>query len=61
MNEESPNGWFSPEAKKQIDYDLYICDPTKPHYGFKNWNNWFIREFKLGARPLAQNAPNTLR
>lgn len=27
MNEESPHGWFCPEARKNIDYSLYQCQP----------------------------------
>ncbi len=57
MNEDSPHGWFCEEARKQIDYSLYICDPKKPHYGFANWNEWFLRLFNPGARPMGVGAP----
>ena len=38
MNTKNPKGWFSPKAQKKIDYSLFECDPSDPHYGFKNWN-----------------------
>ena len=36
MNDKSPEGWFFEDAKKEIDYNLYICDPKKPYYGFNS-------------------------
>jgi phosphatidylserine decarboxylase len=32
----------------------YVHDPTAPFYGFKSWNDFFIRRFKPGARPVAE-------
>ena len=57
MNDKNPHGWFSPKAKKKIDYSLYQCDPSQPHYGFKNWNEWFLRDFKHGKRVLGAGSP----
>ena len=57
MNDKNPHGWFSPKAKKKIDYSIYQCDPSQPHYGFKNWNEWFLREFKHGERVLGAGSP----
>ena len=50
-------GWFSPKAQKKINYTQYQCDPSQPHYGFPNWNEWFLRKFKPGVRPLGANTP----
>jgi hypothetical protein len=33
-----PGGWFSEEAQKAINYDIFKCDSSKPHYGFRNWH-----------------------
>lgn len=49
----SSNGWLSPEAIKALDLDAFIHDPKAPHFGFKSWNDFFIREFKPGMRPVA--------
>jgi phosphatidylserine decarboxylase len=49
---EQENGWLSPEAQKWIDYDEFLCDRTRPHYGFGSWNAWFTRAFKEGRRPV---------
>lgn len=43
MNTDSPKGWFSVEAYEKVDYSLYKCDPSLPHYGFQCWNDWFLR------------------
>ena len=48
----SEHGWFSPQAEEVIHNDWYKCDPTLPHYGYKCWNDWFLREFKDGMRPI---------
>lgn len=53
LNSTSPTGWFSKEAAKQVDMSLFACDPGKPHHGFASWNDFFIRRFKPGARPVA--------
>ena len=29
-----------------------MCDQSAPHYGFKSWNNWFVRDLVEGARPV---------
>jgi phosphatidylserine decarboxylase len=50
---ETPTGWLCPAALKAIDMDEYIHDPKAPFYGFKSWNDFFIRRFKPGARPIA--------
>lgn len=38
MNDKYPHGWFSRKAQKEIAYKDFECDPSLPHYGFKNWN-----------------------
>jgi len=32
----------------------FIRDPKDPHFGFKSWNDFFIRQLKPGARPVAE-------
>ena len=49
----SPDGWFSKEAAEHVDMSLFQCDPEKPYYGFGSWNDFFIRKFRLGVRPVA--------
>lgn len=50
---DSPTGWFGPEARKAIHLDQFQTDPKKPFLGFTSWNDFFIREFKEGQRPIA--------
>ena len=59
MNKESPNGWFCPAALKWVKYSDYYADPSKPHYGYKSWHDWFIREVKPEARPIDTD-PNVI-
>jgi phosphatidylserine decarboxylase len=53
LNSKSPSGWFSKEAAAYVDMSLFECHPDKPHYGFTSWNEFFIRRFKPGVRPIA--------
>lgn len=31
---------------------LFVCDPSAPHYGFGSWDAFFVREFREGIRPV---------
>ncbi|CAE7206031.1 Phosphatidylserine decarboxylase [Pyrenophora teres f. teres] len=33
--------------------DLFECDPSKEHHGFKSWDHFFTRRFKEDKRPIA--------
>ena len=50
---ETPTGWLCPAALKAIHMDEFINDPNAPFFGFKSWNDFFIRQFKPGMRPIA--------
>jgi phosphatidylserine decarboxylase len=41
----------SPGLKNFIE--TYICDPTHPHYGFTSWDNFFLRKYRPGLRPVS--------
>ena len=53
----SPGGWFSPEALNAMPnfVEEFECDPEKPHYGFKSWDDFFTRKFRTNpdVRPVA--------
>ncbi|CUA75577.1 phosphatidylserine decarboxylase [Rhizoctonia solani] len=48
------DGWFGPKAREHIPNfsELFKCDPSAPHYGFKSWDDFFTREFRDGVRPI---------
>jgi phosphatidylserine decarboxylase len=50
---DSPTGWLSPSAQKAMQLDEFKTNPNEPFLGFKSWNDFFIREFKPGMRPVA--------
>lgn len=33
--------------------ELFICDPSKDHYGYKSWDDFFTRQIKDDKRPVA--------
>lgn len=49
-----PGGWFSPDALEAMPDFVkeFKCNPEKPHYGFKSWDDFFTREFRHGIRPV---------
>lgn len=50
---DSPRGWLSPHAWKRLRLDEFQSDASAPYLGFKSWNDFFIRAFKPGQRPVA--------
>ena len=50
---DGPSGWFSPSAREAIQLDDFVTDPEQAFLGFKSWNDFFIRQFKPGKRPVA--------
>ena len=50
---DTPQGWQCKQAMKQLHMQDYQYDPASPYWGFKSWNDFFTREVKPGARPIA--------
>lgn len=50
---ETTTGWLCPAALKAINMEEHVHDPKAPFYGFRSWNDFFIRRFRPGARPVA--------
>ena len=50
---DGPQGWMSEKARVDIGIDQFEHDPDDPHWGFTSWNDFFIRRFKPGQRPVA--------
>ncbi len=55
LNDDPCTGWFGEKAQKALpDFEkTFICDPSQPHYGFKSWDDFFVRQFRPGVRPVA--------
>jgi phosphatidylserine decarboxylase len=50
---DSPQGWKSEAARRALQIEDYEHDPEDEHWGFQSWNDFFIRRFKRGRRPIA--------
>ncbi|KEF55151.1 phosphatidylserine decarboxylase [Exophiala aquamarina CBS 119918] len=58
-------GWFGEDGVKSLTSvgnagesshrfeDMFDCDPSKPRFGFKSWDEFFTRTFREGIRPVA--------
>lgn len=59
-------GWFGPTGAKDLVSvansasgtsmkfeEIFVCDPSAKHYGYKSWDDFFTRQIKDSARPVA--------
>ena len=55
LSTDPKKGWFGRDAKKAMpNFDKdFVCDPAKRYHGFESWDNFFVREFRKGRRPVA--------
>lgn len=55
LNDNPRTGWFGEDAKAAMPtfVEDFECDPSKPHHGFKCWDDFFTRKFREGKRPIA--------
>jgi phosphatidylserine decarboxylase len=55
LNTNPRTGWFGEDAMKAMPnfVEQFQCDPSKPHYGFGSWDDFFTRQFREGQRPIA--------
>lgn len=50
---EGPFGWLSTFAYQDMKLWEFELDRSKPNWGFKSYNDYFHREIKSSARPIA--------
>lgn len=63
---EDSHCWFGEVGTKDLEMtaneaagtshefvDLFHCDPSAKHHGYKSWDDFFTRPFKEDARPVA--------
>ena len=55
LNDDPHKGWLGADAMRAMpDFEgQYVCDPAQPHWGFHSWDDFFVRQFRPGARPVA--------
>jgi phosphatidylserine decarboxylase len=52
--DDSPSGWLGPVARESLQLHEFRIDPDAEFCGFRSWNDFFIRCFKPGRRPVAR-------
>lgn len=55
---DKPDGWKSKAAIAKLGMDQYQYDPNNTYWGFKSWNDFFIRKLKPGMRPIEDSDNN---
>ena len=50
---DGPGGWKSAAAVADVGMDQFEHDPDDEHWGFTSWNDFFVRRFRQGQRPVA--------
>ena len=60
LTEDPKSGWLGKAAMgKMKNFEKeFKCDPSKPHWGFTSWDDFFTREFRPGVRPVADPDDN---
>ena len=65
LKKDAQGSWFSPHGEEELTRvanlgrsqhkfeELFQCDPSDPHMGFKSWDDFFTRRFREGFRPVA--------
>lgn len=55
LNEHPRKGWLGADALEAMPNFVrdFRCDPNEPYFGFRSWDDFFTREFRAGARPVA--------
>ncbi|HEY0381684.1 MAG TPA: phophatidylserine decarboxylase associated domain-containing protein [Candidatus Elarobacter sp.] len=48
-----PRGWLSPFAYQDMKLYEFVTKPSDPHWGWKSYNDFFHREIRKEARPVA--------
>lgn len=51
---ETPSGWLSPPAVKELGLEQFEFDRAKPHWGFTSYNAFFHRQIQPRYRPIAK-------
>ncbi|KAJ8115934.1 hypothetical protein ONZ43_g4550 [Nemania bipapillata] len=65
---EEPGGWLSSEALQKLEevanlegqtlkfFQIFTCDPSQKYWGFKSWDDFFVRTFNTidSLRPVYQ-------
>lgn len=57
---DQPGSWFSSQALTSMteDFDglsfpqIFVCNPSVDYWGFKHWDDFFVRIFQPGVRSL---------
>ena len=54
LNDDPHKGWFGQDAMEAMPnfVEEFECDPSAPHYGFKSWDDFFVRKYRKGVRPV---------
>jgi len=62
LNQDPRSGWFGADALRDMpNFDeSYQCDPSRPHRGFKSWDDFFTRELRPQARPVSMPADDAV-
>ena len=66
LEENTKGSWFSPHGEEELTHvanigktnhkfaEMFQCDPSDKHMGYKSWDHFFTRLFKEEARPVAE-------
>lgn len=58
LTDDPRSGWFGEDAMAAMPNFVkeFKCNPKKEYYGYTSWDDFFIREYRVGIRPV--ESPN---
>ncbi len=56
LSEHPHKGWLGADAMQSMPNFVadFVCDPSRPHWGFRSWDDFFTRRLRPAARPVAE-------
>ena len=54
LTDDPRKGWFGQDAMEAMPNFVqeFVCDPSAPHYGYTSWDDFFVRKYREGIRPV---------
>ena len=54
LTNDPHHGWFGKDAMEAMPnfVEEFECNPKATHYGFKSWDDFFVRLYREGVRPV---------
>ena len=62
LNDDPRKGWFGTDAMEAMPHfdEEFECDPSEPYHGYNSWDDFFVRKYRSGIRPVVSPEDNNV-